>query len=347
MANKFNKIIILSLAFFLVFVLEARGQIKTPSMSDVSESINIKTLPELPSANQEVSVRIESYSFDLNSSEIIWALNGVIKDKGVGKKDFDFKTGAIGTPSLIKILIKTKDGKKIEKSLLIRPTGVDIIWQADSFVPPFYKGKALYSYQSRITVVALPEFTNSTGVKINPENLIYKWSKDGTVLGGISGYGKNKFSFTKLLISSPPEIEVEVSSADKSIRASGRITIEPIEAKTVLYENNPLYGIIYEKAVIGDFKMNGSEITLAVTPYFFGLEELNGGKVKYNWNMNGQNITDKQDLRGVTFRNTDGGSGSTRVSVYLQNEIKELQSAGTDALLNFETGGGGNKTVNF
>lgn len=347
MANKFNKIIIISLAFFLVFALEARGQIKMPSMSNVSESVDIKTLPELPSANQDVSVRIESYSFDLNSSEIIWALNGVIKDKGVGKKDFDFKTGAIGTPSLIKILIKTKDGKNIEKSLIIRPSGVDIIWQADSFVPPFYKGKALYSYQSRITVIALPEFTNSTGVKINPENLIYKWSKDGTVLGGVSGYGKNKFSFTKLLISSPPEIEVEVSSADRETRASGRIMIEPVESKAVLYENNPLYGIIYEKAVVNDFKMGGSEITLAVAPYFFGLEELNGGKVKYNWSMNGQNITDKQDLRGVTFRNADGGSGSTRVSVYLQNETKELQSAGTDALLNFEVGGVDDKTVNF
>lgn len=347
MVNKFNKIIIISLAFFLVFSLEARGQVKMPLMSNISESVDIKTLPELPSANQDVSVRIESYSFDLNSSEIIWALNGVIKDKGVGKKDFDFKTGAIGTPSLIKILIKTKDGKNIEKSLLIRPAGVDIIWQANSFVPPFYKGKALYSYQSRITVVALPEFTNSTGVKINPENLIYKWSKDGTVLGGISGYGKNKFSFTKLLISNPQEIEVEVSSADKNIRASGKIVIEPVEAKAVLYENNPLYGIIYEKAVANNFKMGGSEITLSVAPYFFGLEELNSGKVKYNWSMNGQNITDKQDSRGITFRNENSESGSTKVSVYLQNETKELQSARTDALLNFEAGGVDDKTVNF
>lgn len=346
-ANKFNKIIIISLAFFLVFVLEAHGQTRTPSMTDVSESVDIKTLPELPSANQDASVRIESYSFDLNSSEIIWALNGVIKDKGIGKKDFDFKTGAIGTVSLIKILIKTKDGKNIEKSLVIRPAGVDIVWQADSFVPPFYRGKALYSYQSRITVVALPEFTNSAGVKINPEKLIYKWSKDGSVLGGISGYGKNKFSFTKLSISSPPEIEVEVSSDDKKIRASGSITIEPGEPKTVLYENNPLYGIIYEKAVANNFKMNESEITLAVAPYFFGLEELNSGKVKYNWSMNGQNLNDKQDSKGITFRNADGGSGSTRVSVDLQNEVKELQSARTDVLLNFEADSGGDKTVNF
>lgn len=347
MSNKLNKIIILSLAFFLIFALEARGQARAAAMTDaIADSVDITTAPEFPGANQDVSVRIESFSFDLNSSEIIWALNGIIKDKGVGKKDFYFKTGEIGTASLIKILIKTKTGKNIEKSLIVRPAGVDILWQADSYAPPFYRGKALYSYQSLITVIALPDLANSSGAKINPENLIYKWTKDGKVLGEISGYGKNKFSFQRLILSSPTEIEVEVMSSDKNIKASGSISLEPVEPKAILYENNPLYGIIYERAAVNEFKMNGNEITLSAVPYFFGLEELNGGKIKYNWNMNGQNISGKENGRKITFRNADGGKGSAEISVDLQNDAKELQSAMTNVLLNFDRGGS-NKTVNF
>lgn len=346
MVNKFNKIIIFSLALFLIFTAQVHGQTKTATLSDVTDSVDITTTPSSPGANQNISIRIESYSFDLNSSEIIWALNGIIKDKGVGKKDFSFKTGEVGTASLIKILIKTKEGRRIEKSLVVRPAEVDIVWQADSYVPPFYKGKSIYTYQSQITMIALPDLTNSKGAKLNPDSLIYKWTKDGKVLGGVSGYGKNKFSFSKSIISNSTEIEVEVSSSDKETRAYGSITLDPVEPKLILYENNPLYGIIYSKALGDNFKMNGNEITLSATPYFFSLEQINNGKLKYNWNMNGQNLNNKQDAKEITFRNTEGGAGSTKISVDLQNDEKELQSARTGALLNFD-GKSGNETVKF
>ncbi len=348
MPNKFNKIIVITLSLFLIFAFKAHGQLNMETVNNIGDSVNITTVPEFPGENQDISVRIESFSFDLNSSEIIWVLDGVVKDKGVGKKDFYFKTGGIGTASLIKILIKTKEGKSIEKSMVVNPAGVDIVWQADSYVPPFYKGKALYSYQSRITIIALPDVANSEGLKINPSNLIYKWTKDGKVLGGISGYGKNKFSFQKSILSSPTEIEVEVTSSDKNIKTSGSITLDPVEPKVVIYENNPLYGVIYEKAIANEFKLNGTEIALTATPYFFNNDEVNNKKIKYDWNMNGQNISDRQNARGITFRNTDGGKGSTEISVDLQNNENELQSARTSAVLNYEEGGGNSqKTASF
>ena len=333
---------ILFFAILITFLLptmpvnEARGQLKAAGTIDINDSIDITTIPAFPKANEDVLVRIENFSYDLNSSEIIWALDGVIKEKSVGKKNFSFKTGKIGSVSLVKILVKTKDGKNMEKSLVIRPAGVDMFWQANSYTPPLYKGKALYSYQSQITVIAIPNIVNSAGAKINPSSLIYKWTKDSKVLGEVSGYGKNYFSFTKSMLSSSPEIEVEVMSSDKKIKASGNIVLDPTEPKVLMYENNPLYGIIYEKAVVDDFVMEGNEITLLAVPYFFGTGETNAQKIKYDWSMNGQNINNKQSDRQATFRNTNGSRGSARISVDLQNDVKELQSAGTSALLNFE-----------
>lgn len=347
MSNKFKKIFIITLSLFLIFTFnEADAQLKTANVNDIKDSSEIILTPAFPGANENVSVRLESFSFDLNSSEIIWAIDGVIKEKGLGKKFFSFKTGSVGSVSFIKAIIQTKEGKTIEKTLVIRPAGVDILWEANSYTPPFYKGKALYGYQSLITVIAVPNIINSEGAKINPDNLTYKWTKNNKVLGDVSGYGKNKFSFSKSILSDPSEIEVEVMSSDKKIKASGSIVLEPVEPKTVIYENNPLYGIIYERAVDGEFKLENNEITLTATPYFFSKEDTSGEKIKYNWNMNGRRINDKQDARQATFRNAEGGKGSARISVDLQNERKELQSARTDVLLNFE-GSGGNKTVSF
>ena len=346
MPNKLEKIFIIALSLFLIFAFKAHGQIPSAAQNDIANSAEIKTVPPLPSANENVYAEVESFSFDLNSSEIIWALDGVIKDKGVGKKFFLFKTGGIGSVSLIKAIIKTKDGKTIEKTLVVRPAGVDLVWEADSYVPPFYKGKALYGYQGLITVIAVPHIIDSRGVKINSNNLTYKWTKDSKVLGGVSGYGKNKFSFSQSVLSHSPEIEVEVMSSDKKIKASGSIVLEPIEPKVVIYENNPLYGIIYEKALEGEFKLNGSEITLTAMPYFFSKDDAGGKKIKYDWSMNGRNINSNQNTKQTTFRNTQGATGSTRISIDLQNDNRELQSARTDVLLNFG-GGGDNKTVSF
>ena len=285
MPNKFKKISLIALSLFLILAFKAYGQIAPATPADIADSADITTIPAFPSAHENVLVRIESFSFDLNSSEIIWALDGKIKSKGIGNKSFSFTTGKIGTVSLIKIIIKTKVGKSIEKTLIVRPAEVDIVWEADSYVPPFYKGKALYSYQGVISVIAIPDIINSNGVKINPKDLTYKWTMDSKVLGDVSGYGKNKFSFSKSIISHSPEIEVEVMSSDKKIKASGSITLEAIEPKTVIYENNPLYGIIYEKAISDEFKLGGNEITLITTPYFFSTEDIDGQKIKDDWNI--------------------------------------------------------------
>lgn len=349
MQNKFTKLFLVSFSLFLIFTFNKAGaQLKSANVNDIKDSAEIITTPSSPSPNENVSVRLESFSFDLNSSEIIWALDGAIKEKGLGKKFFSFKTGGVGSVSFIKAIIKTKEGKTIEKTLVIRPAGVDLLWEADSYTPPFYKGKALYGYQSLITVIAAPNIINSEGVKINPDNLTYKWTKNSKVLGDVSGYGKNKFSFSKSILSDPSEIEVEVMSSDKKIKASGSIVLEPVEPKTIMYENSPLHGIIYDKAIAGEYKLSGNEITLVAIPYFFSKEDAGGQKIKYNWSMNGRSINDKQNERQVTFRNAEGAKGSARISVELRNEnnSKELQSARTDALLNFE-GGGGNKTVSF
>src|SRR5688572_16598777 len=83
---------------------------------------------------------------------------------------------------------------------------VDLLWQAETYTLPFYKGKALWSKESRVKLLAIPR---GPGVG-NPLNLTYKWTKNGTVLGNINGVGKNTIAFTDSIISRPQTIQVDI-----------------------------------------------------------------------------------------------------------------------------------------
>jgi len=92
--------------------------------------------------------------------------------------------------------------------LHLRAQEVDILWQGETYTPPFYKGRALWSSQSRITFLAIP---HGAGIG-NPANLTYRWTQNGTVLGNINGIGKNTLSFTDSVLSKPQTIKIDVLS---------------------------------------------------------------------------------------------------------------------------------------
>ena len=50
---------------------------------------------------------------------------------------------------------------------VVNAQSVDLLWQGETYVPPFYKGKSLWSDQSRITLFAIPQGLG------NPANLNY------------------------------------------------------------------------------------------------------------------------------------------------------------------------------
>lgn len=136
------------------------------------------------------------------------------KKKGVGDRKFQFTTGDLGSVSKISV-----SSSAFSKEMNIRPTGLDIVWQTKSYTPPFYKGKALYTYQSLVDFVAMPSFMTSSGAMIDPKTLVYKWTRNGSVLGDSSGYGKNVFSTSGGVLAKPLQVEVEASTIDGSMRA--------------------------------------------------------------------------------------------------------------------------------
>ncbi|MFZ2523593.1 MAG: hypothetical protein WAW92_04380, partial [Minisyncoccia bacterium] len=191
------------IAIIFLFCLPIISLAQIPGL-DLNESdIIMEIVPESPGSYQKVFVRLNSYITDINSANISWTLNGQIKASGLGIKTFDFMTGSLNSESNLIVTIQTREGFVLTKTAKIRPLDVDLLWQADSYVPPFYKGKAMFSHENQITFVAIPHILNSAGQEVNPKNLIYKWTKDSIVMDSQSGYGKNTVTITGALISRP------------------------------------------------------------------------------------------------------------------------------------------------
>src|SRR3989344_9700476 len=143
-------------------------------------SLSVEMIPENPGPNTLVYVSVVSYATNINASKITWNVNGKTQKSGMGEKTFSFTTGDMNTTTTLEILVETQEGEGIEKTFIIKPVGVDLVWESDGFVPPFYKGKALFSHQNKITIIALPHILSTSGVEIGAKNLIYTWKKNGT-----------------------------------------------------------------------------------------------------------------------------------------------------------------------
>lgn len=204
---------------------------------------------------------------------------------------------------------------------------VDLLWQGDSYTPPFYKGRALWSKQSRITLVAIPHGLG------NPANLNYKWTKTGTVLGNINGVGKNTMSFTDSILSRPQVIRVDIVDSDKKILATASTAIAPLSPSLVIYENNPLYGFMFNKEMSGVYDLKNKEVTFSAFPFFFSAYDRIDPVLSYEWRTNAGGV---ERANSVTYRVPEGNvSGSSVVRVKTANGDKITQSANRNFSIKF------------
>ncbi len=300
-----------------------------------SQDIDVSFVPANPGPNTKVYASLESYSVDLNSSTIVWSINGKVVKDSTGGKDLSFTTGNTGT--VTQVTIKTTDslGQTIVKNFNILPSSVDIIWQSDSSVPPFYKGKAMFSHQNNISFIAVPHITYS-GKEISASNLVYTWKRNGSVVEDASGYGKNVYSFTGSLISRPLDIEVEVYSPNTNSTASGNTKVSPIDPLVIFYKKSPLYGIELQRNIYSSEQMLEPEITVVAVPLFFGVKQYNDRSLVYKWSINGKLTGDDTSQNTQVFRPAEGVSGSSQISISIENTKKILQLAKNSFNLSFD-----------
>lgn len=297
--------------------------------------IELTSEPLNPGPNQSVTIRLSSYSTDINRADVTWSVNGKEVTKGKGIKMFTFTTGDLGTKSLVEALIITQDGLSALKSLTFYPASVELLVEPESYTPPFYRGKAYFPYQGQARIIAIPSFVDEEGKQIPPSNLVFDWKEKDRKLTDQSGVGRDTLEYKAGIPIRTGEISVEVSSLNQKYLAEKNISIEPREATAVLYEENPEYGVLYNRALNESIKLEKGEIAIFAVPYYFNIYDPNDSSLKYDWNLNGNSI--KTSGNGIILKKPTSGGGQANLSLQLSNTVDIFQFASLSLNINFGT----------
>lgn len=298
----------------------------------IGDNLDVKTNPQNPAPGANVTISIESYLTDLYKANIIWTLNGKVSLRGFGKTSFTFKNGSAGKTTTVGITLTTNTGDTITKDFYFTPVGVTVLWEADTYTPPFYKGKALMVPQANIKIVALSDSEN-TGGSTNASKLVYTWKKDDLVDTRASGYGKNFYSFVGPKPLTNTKVSLRVSSFDDKMQSETNVYLPQVRPFVLFYEKDPLLGILYQKTLADKYSLNKKEFSVTAEPFFFSNERGEEQSILYKWSSNGKSV--QNYTKNITLRNNTGGEGSSILSLSVKSVPQSFQSSSKDLRIDF------------
>ena len=316
-----NTIFVIILAVFFSIASPLFAQFE---QGDFGSRITIKSIPEIPGAYENATVSVTAVSYDLNRATIEWLVGGKKVDSGIGKSTLSVKTGATGTETAVTAII-TFGSVSATKKIIIRPAEATLLWQAaDSYTPPFYKGKALPSSEALIRVVAIPSLKDQTGKNLKEKDFSFSWKRNYDPDQTASGYGKSSYLFKNSYMNDKETVEVIASSVAGNYVAKKSITIPIASPFVAFYEDRPLTGTKYESTIGNDFTMSTEETTIVAEPYFFSPAFINSPDLKLNWRAGGESVTGPAKNR-IVIRN-GGQSGTVNINLSVESVSRLFQS---------------------
>ncbi len=315
-------LIIFFVLIYVFFASHANAQIQT---GDIVLDVN----PRYPKANENVTASISTYSTDLNTAQITWILNGAVMLDGIGKKNFSFKVGNSDFQTNLEVKIQTIKGSILDKKITLTPSNIDLLWEAhDTYVPPFYKGKALSVGEGEVKVVAFPITKSLVGFN-------YQWIKDDKNKLSSSGYEKNSYVYQNIFLENENIIEVTVSDMLGNGIGTRKIKITPSIPKIIFYQKDPILGTKWENSINSDFMVSSNGDTIVAEPYFFSKKDLGSTDYEFNWFLNGQQTLIPGQRNILSVKPEGNASGTTIVKIIINNTKTLFQSMSKSINVNF------------
>ncbi|MEK7650795.1 MAG: hypothetical protein AAB364_02935 [Patescibacteria group bacterium] len=224
-------------------------------------------------------------------------------------------------------------------ALTTQATGAEInlIWNAETYTPPFFLGHSAATPGSSVRVAALAPGAGATS------QLQFRWWRNGQFLTQASGTGRDVLTFTAD-DNGESTITLRLNNTSGELLAEKTLTIPASQPRLVIYENNPLTGISYSQAIGTGLTLAKPELALLAEPYYFSRADVANKKLNYAWQLNSQKLTTSaDDGRAVTFGlPSEGGAGENTVTLSAESLSNLLQAAKRTFIIKF-----GGSSFNF
>lgn len=296
-----------------LFVTAASAGAQTPQ-----EPVRFTVSPETPAPHTQVTIFIEGVGSFLGDAEISWTQDGVVAKKGPGERTFTTTIGALGTRTTVGATIVSATQGTIRRTFTLAPSVVTMLWEADTTVPPLFRGKPLYSAGSPLTIVALPTVYYGSS-RVAPSALSYQWSRNDEPMPEASGLGRSSLQFMGDQLQSAEAVAVDVYYGAGKV-AHGETLVPAAEPKVVLYQYNALRGSIYDAALPSAISLSANEIAIKAEPYYFSNASKKNNALSFTWQIDSQDTTGPDAAKGIlTLRQAGEGAGQATLTASLQN----------------------------
>ncbi len=250
----------------------------------LADDLSISKYPETPKEGEEVTLTIESSTYDLNRATIEWSVDGRVVDSGIGRKTLIEKAPPAGT-KIISLKI-TQDGLDTGVAqTTITPNTSHIFYEgADAYVPPFYKGRRLPSQEGQIRATVF-DFNDAKFVENTSKNN-YTWIVNDQNNNEVSGFGKTLNIIKPKVVDKSMTIKIK-EEVDGAPTKFADVLIPLQKTETVLYKTDSQN--LLQMAV--NSTESGSEMYLNVEPYFFSVNNKRSSLLTYTWKINNSPIS--------------------------------------------------------
>jgi len=292
--------------------------------------------PQFPKPGQNFTATVD-FSDEDYDGDITW----FIDDKAIGDKSKSIQIHAkkLGKETKIKALISSEAKAPQVLSKTIRPVLLDVLYEADTFSPLFFKLAPLNSAGSSIKLHSIVQIPGKDSSK-----LLYVWKLNDKKLANASGIAK-KDAYIKL---SPfarlANLSLEIRNPkDNRLLAKRYIPIYIAKNSLDFYVKGLDSTWIFAHSLKDALYLNNKEELLAL-PFNFSMKSLFDPVLRWTWSVNGYTIkSEEANSPYVEVNFTD--ENSNEATVRLETRHKDIFLQHADYELKLERGESKNKII--
>jgi hypothetical protein len=285
----------------------------------IVQQLSLVSTPASPSPGETVSIQAETPTFDKNTVQFIWTVDGKSRPdlSGFAKNTFTLVAGAVGSTIRVNVEVLPQGFASIRATQTIYISDLSLTWTANTYKPKWYKGKALPVANSILRIAAIPAIIID-GVTIPVNKLIFTWNIDGKrILQQIGAqvfeYKAPERSFNTQLV------RVVIEDINKRIKKEARIAINNQQPKAVIYQVFPLGGIGQRRGTTAFSPVSTGSLDLQTEPFFFNV--LSRKDLLYEWSAEGKKIMSiTENPFFLTLDIQEQSAGTIPVSVFVNDD---------------------------
>lgn len=304
-----------ALSFFLV---GTGSEIASAQTFDLifGADLSIELTPAHPAPGEQVRVVAHSSLLDLSGATLSWSADGKTISSGNSLTEVTIPAPALGDETRVTVEVLEDGLASAEAFAIIRPVEIDLLWEAGSYVPPFFRGRALPSAGTSLRMEAIPRFVRGGSIVPN-RDIIFTWQRDDYVIKAISGRGRSSAVVESPAFLGEYTISVEAKTVDGLFVGEASARIDSEEPRLVLYQNHPIFGIAFHQALGESDEISEMEASFSSIPYYVDAADADDSSLIYRWRVNQIEIQNDPEHPSAITINASGSTGGALIELVL------------------------------